>query len=177
MGPTPMTYFAHYHLKADAAVMVTGSHNPSEYNGFKMVFDKHSFFAEDIQNLQKIITLGGEKINEAATYSKKGLDYFNSQNYIKAASAFEKAIEINPLEYAHFENAATSNYLVGNLKKALNQIDVVIKDLNPLNGKCEYIKALILLRLGDTESACNFLKISKDSGFSKSTETLKQYCF
>lgn len=132
---------------------------------------------KDIQNLQKIITLGGEKINEAATYSKKGLDYFNSQNYIKAASAFEKAIEINPLEYAHFENAATSNYLVGNLKKALNQIDVVIKDLNPLNGKCEYIKALILLRLGDTESACNFLKISKDSGFSKSTETLKQYCF
>ena len=44
MGPTPMTYFAHYHLQADAAVMVTGSHNPSEYNGFKMVFDKHSFF-------------------------------------------------------------------------------------------------------------------------------------
>ena len=45
MGPTPMTYFAHYHLQADAAVMVTGSHNPSEYNGFKMVFDKHSFFS------------------------------------------------------------------------------------------------------------------------------------
>ena len=30
MGPTPMTYFAHYHLNADAAIMVTGSHNPSE---------------------------------------------------------------------------------------------------------------------------------------------------
>ena len=55
MGPTPMTYFAHYHLKADAAVMVTGSHNPSEYNGFKMVFNKNSFFSEDIQNLQKLI--------------------------------------------------------------------------------------------------------------------------
>jgi len=55
MGPTPMTYFAHYHLNADAAIMVTGSHNPSEYNGFKMVFNKHSFFAEDIQSLQKII--------------------------------------------------------------------------------------------------------------------------
>ena len=55
MGPTPMTYFAHYHLKADAAVMVTGSHNTSEYNGFKKVFNKHSFFSEDIKNLQKLI--------------------------------------------------------------------------------------------------------------------------
>ncbi len=55
MGPTPMTYFAHYHFEADAAVMLTGSHNPSEYNGFKMVFNKHSFYAEDIQSLQKLI--------------------------------------------------------------------------------------------------------------------------
>ena len=55
MGPTPMTYFAHYHLNADAAIMVTGSHNPSEYNGFKMVFNKNSFFAEDIKSLQKLI--------------------------------------------------------------------------------------------------------------------------
>ncbi len=55
MGPTPMTYFAHYHFDSDAAIMVTGSHNPSEYNGFKMVFNKHSFYAEDIQSLQKLI--------------------------------------------------------------------------------------------------------------------------
>ena len=55
MGPTPMTYFAHYHLNADAVIMVTGSHNPSEYNGFKMVLNKHSFFAKDIQSLQKLL--------------------------------------------------------------------------------------------------------------------------
>ena len=55
MGPTPMTYFAHYHFEADAAVMLTGSHNPSEYNGFKMVFNNHSFFSEDIQSLQKLL--------------------------------------------------------------------------------------------------------------------------
>jgi len=55
MGPTPMTYFAHYHLNANAAIMVTGSHNPSEYNGFKMVSNKRSFYAEDIQSLQQLI--------------------------------------------------------------------------------------------------------------------------
>ena len=55
--PTPMAYFAHYHLKTDAAVMVTGSHNPPEYNGFKMVLNKHSFFADEIQNLQLLTSL------------------------------------------------------------------------------------------------------------------------
>ena len=55
MGPTPMVYFAHYFYKSSAAVMVTGSHNPSEYNGFKMVLNKHSFFSDDIKNLQTLI--------------------------------------------------------------------------------------------------------------------------
>ena len=57
VGPTPLTYFAHYSLKTNAAIMVTGSHNPSEYNGFKMVLNKHSFYAEDIQLLQKLVSL------------------------------------------------------------------------------------------------------------------------
>ena len=56
MCPTPMLYFADYYLKTDAAIMITGSHNPSEYNGFKMVLNKHSFFSDDIQNFQKIIS-------------------------------------------------------------------------------------------------------------------------
>ena len=55
MGPTPMTYFAHYSLKTNAAIMVTGSHNPSEYNGFKMVLNQHSFFARNIQMLQNLV--------------------------------------------------------------------------------------------------------------------------
>ncbi len=53
--PTPMLYFADYHLKTDAAIMITGSHNPSEYNGFKMVLNKHSFFSENIQKFQSIV--------------------------------------------------------------------------------------------------------------------------
>ena len=81
MGPTPMTYFAHYHLDTDAVIMVTGSHNPSEYNGFKMVLNKTSFFAEDIQSLQKLIDYNkieleeGQIINQDITtkYIKRNL--------------------------------------------------------------------------------------------------------
>ncbi len=51
VGPTPMTYFAAYHLKTDAAIMVTGSHNPSDYNGFKMVLKNKPFYGDAIKAL------------------------------------------------------------------------------------------------------------------------------
>jgi len=50
-GPTPMLYFAVHHLDADGGVMVTGSHNPPDHNGFKMMLGKASFFGEDIKTL------------------------------------------------------------------------------------------------------------------------------
>ena len=59
MCPTPMTYFAHYYLKSNAAVMITGSHNPPEYNGFKLVLNHHSFYAENIQRLQRLVNFKG----------------------------------------------------------------------------------------------------------------------
>ncbi|MCB1537675.1 MAG: phosphomannomutase/phosphoglucomutase [Rhodospirillales bacterium] len=54
VGPTPMTYFAAHHLGADAAVMVTGSHNPPEYNGFKMVLFNKPFYGAAIQDLGRM---------------------------------------------------------------------------------------------------------------------------
>ncbi len=41
LGPTPMLYYATYHANASAGIMVTGSHNPSDQNGFKMLIAKH----------------------------------------------------------------------------------------------------------------------------------------
>jgi phosphomannomutase len=50
-GPTPMLYFAAATLGVDAGVMVTGSHNPPDHNGFKMVLGGKPFYAEAIQAL------------------------------------------------------------------------------------------------------------------------------
>ena len=50
-GPTPMLYFASFDGKADGAVMVTGSHNPPNYNGFKMMLKNKPFFGPQILNL------------------------------------------------------------------------------------------------------------------------------
>ena len=80
--PTPMTYFAHYHLETDAVIMVTGSHNPSEYNGFKMVLNKHSFFADEIQNLQSLINLNNFHLNKGKLIDVNIMDEYISRNLL-----------------------------------------------------------------------------------------------
>ena len=57
-GPTPMLYFSVYHLQADAGVMVTGSHNPADYNGFKMMLGGKAFFGEQVQELGRLAAAG-----------------------------------------------------------------------------------------------------------------------
>ena len=50
-GPTPMLYFAQATLPTDAGLMVTGSHNPPDHNGIKMIVEGQPFFADDIRLL------------------------------------------------------------------------------------------------------------------------------
>ena len=57
-GPTPMLYFATRALEAHGGIMVTGSHNPPDYNGFKMTLGKASFFGADIQDLGHLAAVG-----------------------------------------------------------------------------------------------------------------------
>ena len=73
LGPTPMLYFASNYYKADGAIQVTGSHNPKDYNGFKIVLDQNSFFGENIQKLGN----------------------FASEGYTKKYEGFSKSMEIN----------------------------------------------------------------------------------
>jgi len=53
--PTPLAYYAVYQAKAAGCIMVTASHNPSAYNGFKMMVGQRSFHGEDIQKLKALM--------------------------------------------------------------------------------------------------------------------------
>jgi phosphomannomutase len=55
---TPMLYFAVYELNADGGIMITGSHNPPDYNGFKMMLGKKAFYGADIQQLGEMSAAG-----------------------------------------------------------------------------------------------------------------------
>ncbi len=56
--PTPVFYFSIQHLKMEGGVMVTASHNPKEYNGFKLCIDLDSIHGEQIQEVRQIIETG-----------------------------------------------------------------------------------------------------------------------
>src|SRR5262249_29646697 len=58
LGPTPMLYYAEATLEVDGAIQITGSHNPGDYNGFKMVLQHRPFFGEDIQLLGRMAEAG-----------------------------------------------------------------------------------------------------------------------
>jgi phosphomannomutase/phosphoglucomutase len=55
VAPTPLTYFAAHHLGTGSCVSVTGSHNPPDYNGLKMVIEGHTLSGEEIQDLRRRI--------------------------------------------------------------------------------------------------------------------------
>ena len=51
MGPSPMLYFATHYLDVDGGIQVTGSHNPADYNGFKLLLKGRSVFGAEIQEI------------------------------------------------------------------------------------------------------------------------------
>ncbi len=71
-GPTPMLYFAATTLNTDGAVMVTGSHNPPDYNGFKMMLGKRAYFGADIQTLGRMAAAGD--VVEETTGTDRAVD-------------------------------------------------------------------------------------------------------
>ncbi len=55
VGPSPLLYFTAHHLGTDGSIMITGSHNPPEDNGFKMMRGKSTLFGDDVQTLKRLV--------------------------------------------------------------------------------------------------------------------------
>lgn len=56
--PTPLLYYSVYKFGVDGGIMITGSHNPSDYNGFKMMAGKAAVYGQDIQDIQALTQSG-----------------------------------------------------------------------------------------------------------------------
>jgi phosphomannomutase/phosphoglucomutase len=85
--PTPVYYFSIFHLNKDGGMMVTGSHNPPEFNGFKVSVGKSTIFGEEIQKLGRLIEKG-EFVNGKGNLSKfevikPYLDYIKKNIYLE----------------------------------------------------------------------------------------------
>ena len=51
--PTPLLYYSCVYNSADVGIMITGSHNPKDYNGFKIIYKKMPFYGEDLKKIEK----------------------------------------------------------------------------------------------------------------------------
>ena len=67
MVPTPVLYFALHHFNADGGVMITGSHNPPEFNGFKISQGLHSLYGEKVQELKRLIEVNNFEVGTGTT--------------------------------------------------------------------------------------------------------------
>lgn len=77
MGPTPMLYYAEAVMDdVDGGIEITGSHNPANYNGFKMVFQGRPFFGADIQELGRIAAAGDWANGEGAASTFDIIDQY-----------------------------------------------------------------------------------------------------
>jgi phosphomannomutase len=89
MGPSPMLYFATYYLDVDGGIQVTGSHNPADYNGFKLLLKGRSVFGAEIQEIGRRASAGEwssgagrmEDVAVRAAYANRLLEGFSGKAY------------------------------------------------------------------------------------------------
>ena len=87
VGATPMLYFADRILACDGAIQVTGSHNPKQFNGFKLVAAHASFFGEDILKLAEIAASGWQIPAEKGTATQKDITSHYAKRLAEDADA------------------------------------------------------------------------------------------
>ena len=87
-GPTPKLYYADVVLEADGAIQVTGSHNPPQHNGFKMVRKHKPFFGDDISALGQSVAAGVAPAI-GGTLVTRDLQQDYVQNLLDAAGALD----------------------------------------------------------------------------------------
>ena len=89
MGPSPMLYFATHYLDVDGGMQVTGSHNPADYNGFKLLLKGRSVFGAEIQELGERAARGEwsegdgrvEEVDIREAYADRLLEGFSGKPY------------------------------------------------------------------------------------------------
>ena len=90
--PTPVLYFSLYALPVDGSVMITGSHNPPDMNGFKLNLGKDSVYGEEIQRIREIIERSDFENGEGEVTSAKVIDTYKDE--IRKRISIERPLKV-----------------------------------------------------------------------------------
>src|SRR5574341_123991 len=88
--PTPLLYYSLFHLTVDGGVMITGSHNPPEFNGLKMCVGREAIFGDAIQTIRRMVD-GGERLSGAGRTSEYAIIPAYHDELVRQFSALRTA--------------------------------------------------------------------------------------
>lgn len=125
----------------------------------KIILDYEDNFVDgqDIETFKKFISLGEDQIQQSLNLSLAAEAAFNEKKYEQAANLYILSSKIDPTEYTFFENAAISFNLAGNFKEASENFDKVIYNIKPGDGKSEFYKGIMLIKLDSLKKGCSYL--------------------
>ena len=140
-------------------------------NQFKERFPNKDF--KIIEELENRIEIGSQSYTLFSFYSAIGDDYFKKEDYINSSNYYEQAIDYNQDNYVIYENLAISYDLSNRTEKALRMYDLVLNNFKPNNGRVEFYKGLLLIRLGENEAGCNYLRESSNMNYVGSNSKIR----
>ena len=112
---------------------------------------------QDIETFKKFISFGEDEIQQSLNLSLAAEAAFNEKKYEQAANLYILSSKIDPTEYTFFENAAISFNLAGNFSEAIKNFDKVIYNIKPGDGKSEFYKGIMLIKIDSLKKGCNYL--------------------
>jgi len=156
--PTPVTYFAAQHLGCGSAVMVTGSHNPGDYNGLKMVVAGDTLSGEEIQKLRQRIEAGDFSTGSGKRRKEDILDAYVDRivGDVRLARQIKVAIDSGN-GVAGVIAPRLFRRLGCEVTELFSEVDGNFPNHHPDPSKIENLSALIdVLKTGDAELGLAF---------------------
>ena len=125
LGPTPFLYFCVFHLGVGGGIMVTGSHNPKDQNGFKLMLGKKSFHGQDIARLGPLAARGNFAAGKGKIAGVRPMDA-----YLEAlVAAYRPAESARALDVSWDPGNGAAGDVVRQLAKQLPGKHVLINDV------------------------------------------------
>jgi phosphomannomutase/phosphoglucomutase len=125
--PTPVLYFSLFHLNPGAGVMITGSHNPAEFNGFKLCVGKDTIFGGEIQKIRRIMEQEAEKAHGSSFIGREEAREKAESREHGAEGKKPRAMNYEPTAMSHQPSAMSHSPRAENRPILPDYIDYLIK--------------------------------------------------
>tara|TARA_B100001093_G_scaffold249770_1_gene239174 strand:- start:5557 stop:6567 length:1011 start_codon:yes stop_codon:yes gene_type:complete len=159
---------------------IVGSNDKESVSVMEELLEKYPIYINDpkYESLLSILKVGNGNIGASVRMNQAGMNFYNEQLYGAAIDHFEFAINYDPNDYIFYENLAMAHNMQTNYKDAITNFDKVIYEFRPGNGKAEYLKGLMLIKLDSLVKGCNYLKKASDLRFAEESSKIvyKRFC-